>query len=81
MAASLAHHRREMVLQQRPNQLATIRLARGLSAAELARRVGCHRSLVSKIEHGHIAAWPAFRRRTAEVLQVDEELLFGDAMR
>jgi transcriptional regulator with XRE-family HTH domain len=77
----MSFHHVVVMLAQRGhegNRLATIRQARGMSGAELARRCGIHRSLVSKLEHGRITSWPAFRRRAAEVLGVDEQLLFGD---
>jgi len=66
-----------MTVSQQSNRLAVIRKARGLSGAELGRRVGVDRSLVSHIEAGRMAPWPAFRRRAAEALGVDEALLFG----
>ncbi|MGI8830856.1 MAG: helix-turn-helix transcriptional regulator [Candidatus Limnocylindria bacterium] len=65
------------MLQQTSNRLSTIREARGLTGAELARRIGVHRSWVSRIERGRAEPWPAFRARAAAVLGVDEELLFG----
>ncbi len=67
-----------MLRIQPTNNLRTIRLARGLSGAELGRRIGVSRFVVSHIEHGRIAPWPAFRRRAAAVLGVDEALLFGE---
>lgn len=65
------------VLQHSGNRLTMIREARGLTGAELARRLRVHRSWVSRIERGRAEPWPAFRRRAAEVLGVDEQLLFG----
>lgn len=54
-------------------------LMRGLSGSELARRAGYHPSLVSKVEHGRVEPWPAFRERVAAALGVDQELVFGGA--
>lgn len=62
-----------------PNRLAVIRAARGISGAGLARTIGVHPSLVSKVEHGRIEAWPVFRRRAAEALGVDVALIFPGA--
>jgi len=67
-----------MALSQAPNRLAIIRAARGVSGRELARRCGVDPSLVSRIEHGELAAWPKFRRLAAEALAVDEALIFGE---
>ena len=72
-----------MTLSQtpRPNRLANIREARGLSGVELSRRIGVHASLLSKVEHGRIDAWPRFRRAAATALGVDEALIFGEPPR
>jgi transcriptional regulator with XRE-family HTH domain len=58
--------------------LRRVRLARGLSGQEFAAALGISAGLVSRVETGHLEPWPAFRRRAASVLQVDEPLLFGD---
>ena len=70
-----------MLAERAPNTLRIVREARGLTGRELARRCGVHPSLVSKIEHGAVRPWPAFRRRAAESLGVDEALLFGQPPR
>ena len=49
-----------------------------MSAAELGRQVGVGRAAVCHIERGRMAPWPTFRRRAADVLGVDEALLFGE---
>lgn len=69
-----------MALTQAPptNNLVVIRKARGMTAAELARRIGQSPSTVCHVERGDYKPWPAFRRQAAAVLGVDEALLFGD---
>ena len=52
-----------------------------LSGVDLSRRVGVHRILLWKTEHGRIDAWPRFRRAAATALGVDEALIFGDPTR
>ena len=59
------------------SMLRQVRLARGLSGRELARACGVNPGLLSAIEHQRTAPWPAFRRRAAAALEVDEALLFG----
>lgn len=66
-------------MEQSTPRLRLIREARGLSQRELARRMGIDHSLVSRAERGLIATWPAFRKRAAAELAVDESLLFGAA--
>ena len=59
----------------------TLRLMREalrVSQAELARRMGLDRSLVSRAERGQIATWPRFRRDAASALGIDEHLLFPE---
>lgn len=59
-------------------RLRQIREALDVSQAELARRMGLDRSLVSRAERGQIATWPRFRRDAAAALGIDERLLFPE---
>ncbi len=59
-------------------RLRRVRLALGLSQAEVARRMGLDQSLLSRAERGRISTWPRFRQQAAVALGVDERLLFED---
>lgn len=51
----------------------------GMSKTELARRANIGLSEISKIESGKIFPYPGWRRRIAEVLQVEDvESLFKE---
>ena len=56
--------------------LRAFRLAFGITQAELAERVGVHRSLISRIERGLVPSWPRFRQAVSQSLGVPEALLF-----
>ncbi|MDO4848358.1 MAG: helix-turn-helix transcriptional regulator [Coriobacteriia bacterium] len=51
-----------------PALLAKRRAALGLTAAELARRAGINRSIISGIEHGRLTPYPSQIRRIKAVL-------------
>ena len=51
------------------------------AGAELALRIDVHPSLLSKVDHGRIEAWPRCRQAAATALGVDEVQLFGDPQR
>jgi transcriptional regulator with XRE-family HTH domain len=59
-------------------RLRAMREAVGISQAEMARRMGYDKSLVSRAERGEIRPWPRFRRAAAGVLDIPEAVLFGD---
>ncbi len=59
------------------NKLREVRQAKGLSQAELGRRLKVDPSLVRHVEAGRIQPYPRFRRLAARVLQVSEHELFG----
>lgn len=59
------------------SKLREARVARGLTQAELGRRLQVDPSLVRHVEAGRILPYPKFRRRAAQVLQVSEQELFG----
>lgn len=54
------------------------RRLRGLACSELGRRVGIEASLLGKVERARMPAYPALRRRLADVLGVPEADLFAD---
>jgi transcriptional regulator with XRE-family HTH domain len=62
-------------------KLRALRLERGWTVAELARRARVHPSAVSAIEHGRWKPWPAFARRVARVLGVRVDELLGEPER
>lgn len=66
-----------MHMSEHPAPLRSIRVMRGLSQRELARRMGLSASLVCRVEVGAIRPWPKFCREAAAVLGVDQALLFG----
>jgi len=51
----------------------------GLTQAELGRRMGIDPSIVRHVEAGRLKPYPRFRRLAAEILEVDEGVLFPDA--
>jgi len=59
-------------------RLRLMRVALGVSQAELARRMGIDRSLISRAERGQIATWPRFRRDAAVALGIAETVLFPE---
>ncbi len=58
------------------NQVREKRLQAGISGEELARRARLSASDLSKVERGQRLAFPAWRRRIAEALDLPEEELF-----
>jgi hypothetical protein len=61
-----------------PSMLRLVREARGYTGREFAARCALNPGLVSRLERGLVEPWPAFRRRAAQLLRVDEGLLFGE---
>ena len=59
------------------NRLREMRVARGISAAELGRQAKVDPSIVRHIEAGRMYAYPKFRRRVARVLRVSQKKLFS----
>lgn len=53
--------------------LKELRVRKGWSQAELARRTGIHPSVISHLEAGRFPLYPGWRRRLAEALGVREE--------
>jgi len=53
-----------------------IRLMRGWTQAQFARRLRIDRTTVSRIETGLVTPGPALRQRIAKVLEMPEESLF-----
>ncbi len=60
------------------NRLREMRKLRGISAAELGRRLRVDPSVIRHVEAGRAYAYPRLRRGVARVLGVDERELFGD---
>lgn len=60
----------------RANRLRAVREAQGVSQLELAARSRVSPSAISNIETGKIFAYPGWRRRLAEALQVEEGEIF-----
>lgn len=58
------------------NRVRSVRRARGLSGAELARQVRMSESDLSKLERGIRYPYPDWRRRIAEALEASEVELF-----
>lgn len=61
------------------SELRRLRKNRGLTQAELARRVGVNQSLIASIELGYYRPYPRIRRRIAEVLGVLPEDIWPEA--
>lgn len=53
-----------------------IRRQKGMSQAELGRRLGVHPSNLSRVERGFQRPWPKLRRELAQLFEVPEEVLF-----
>jgi putative transcriptional regulator len=60
------------------NNIAVVRQARGLTLAELARRVGVDRAVMSRIEHGHRIPKLPLANSIARELGTDMALLWPD---
>jgi len=58
------------------NRVREIRMALGISQAELAWRIHTASPNLSAIENGQRDAWPKLRRRLARALKVTESELF-----
>jgi transcriptional regulator with XRE-family HTH domain len=61
------------------NRLREIRLAMGMTAAELGRRIPVDPSVIRHVEAGDFYPYPKLRRRAARVLGVTEDDLFPGA--
>jgi transcriptional regulator with XRE-family HTH domain len=61
------------------NRLREIRIAMGLTAAELGRRILVDPSIIRHVEAGDFYPYPKLRRRAARVLGVTEDELFPGA--
>jgi len=59
------------------NRLKEVRLQRGISQAELGRRMCIDPSIVRHVEAGRMYPYPRFQRLAAEILGLMEEELFG----
>jgi ribosome-binding protein aMBF1 (putative translation factor) len=57
--------------------LREVRTRRGLSQAELGRRMSIDPSVVRHVEAGRLVPYPRFRRLAAEILGCKEEQIFG----
>lgn len=68
------HFRRKGVINV---GLREVRTRRGLSQAELGRRMRIDPSLVRHVEAGRLAPYPRFRRVAAEILGCNEDQIFG----
>ncbi|MPM57395.1 hypothetical protein SDC9_104217 [bioreactor metagenome] len=60
------------------NNLKEIRTKEGLSGLELSRRAAIAPSVISNIENNRIVAWPGWRKKLAEALDVSESELFPE---
>ena len=60
-----------------PTTIRTLREARGLTQARLAKRAGVGQPVVSDLERGVRKPWPALRARLATALHVSETALFA----
>lgn len=58
-------------------KLSKARKKRGLTQSQMAQKMGVSRCAVAQVEVGIRKSWPAFRRKAAEVLDMDEERLFS----
>lgn len=61
------------------SELRRLRKNRGLTQAELARRVGVNQSLIAMIELGYYRPYPKIKKRIAEVLGVLPEDIWEEA--
>lgn len=57
-------------------KLAKARMKKGITQAELARRMQLSRSCVASVESGHRRSWPRFRKLASDALGLTEEELF-----
>lgn len=60
----------------RPHPVKAVIADRRIPVKALAGAVGCNAHSLSRIINGYATAWPALRRRVAEVLQLPEASLF-----
>jgi len=59
------------------NRLRAIREAKGISQLRLSYLTGVQPSAISRVENGHMAAFPGWRKRFALALKVSEKDIFG----
>ena len=59
-------------------RLAVLRKDRGMTQADLARRLGLSPSSVSAVENQHTRPWPRFRRECSKIFGVPESELFPE---
>jgi len=59
------------------NRLREVRQEKGMSQLRLAYLTGIQPSAISRVENGHMAAFPNWRRRFALALRVRENEIFG----
>ena len=59
------------------NRLREIRQEKGISQLRLAYLTGVSPSAISKVENGHMSAFPNWRKRFALALKVREAEIFG----
>lgn len=62
------------------NRLKEVREAKGLTQAELGRRVKVDPSLIRRVEAGHQHPYPRLRREVSRVLGVPADKLFPTAI-
>lgn len=60
--------------------LRTVRLARGLTQADLAQRAGLQQVYISALERGLLPSQESHVTRLAEALEVDQRALVSDAV-
>lgn len=57
-------------------KLKELREQKGLTQAELGRRIKISPACISQVEHGDRRPWPNFRKRVSKVLGVPETEIF-----
>lgn len=60
------------------NNLRKIRKEKGLSGLELSRRARIAPNALSLLERGYLPAYPNWRKRCAQALGVEEDVLFPE---
>jgi transcriptional regulator with XRE-family HTH domain len=55
-----------------------MRLIRGWSQSEFAKRLGIDRTTLSRVQTGFVKPGPDLRRRITEALHIPEDVLFGE---
>ncbi len=60
------------------NNLRSARKEKGYSQARITQLTGIAPSIISAIENGKLYAYPAWRKKFAAALEVDEKELFPD---